>query len=246
MARAAFFPHVRRVARLLAGRHPPSRLGNKARPLDELAYIILSGRTSEGKYQAVYRAFKARFPRWAEVADAPAEEVAAAIVLGGLARQKAEYLRAIARRARRDFGRVSLRPLADWTTAEAEAYLCALPGVGVKTARCVLMYSLGRAVFPADIHCLRVMARLGWIDCRATNSRAVADHAQRGDRPSAAIADAAQAGVPPDLRHGLHVSLVQHGRAVCRPRPSCEQCVLRKLCPRVGVPPEFFPARAVQ
>jgi endonuclease III len=219
------------VARLLAGRYPPSRLGNKGNPLDELAYIILSGRTSEGKYQAVYRAFKARFPRWDEVADTSAEEIAAAIVLGGLARQKAQYLGAIARQTRRDFGRVSLRPLAGWTTAEAEAYLCSLPGVGVKTARCVLMYSLGRAVFPADIHCLRVMARLGWIDCRATNSRAVADHAQRGDRLTALLADAAQAGVPPSLRQSLHVSLVQHGRAVCRPRPLCGECVLRKLCP---------------
>jgi endonuclease III len=49
---------------------------------------------------------------------------------------------------------------------EAMDYLLSLPGVGVKTAKCVLMYSLGRAVLPIDIHVLRVAKRLGW--CRST------------------------------------------------------------------------------
>jgi endonuclease III len=235
MTRPEYFPGVRRVFRLLAGTYPQSRLGNKTNPLDELAYIILSGRTSEAKYQAVYRAFKKRFPRWEEVADSSLEEIAAAIVLGGLARQKAAYLRGIPRQARQDFGEVSLRALRTFSTPDAERYLRTLPGVGLKTARCVLMYSLDRAVFPADIHCLRIMARLGWINCIASNTREVADRMQRGDRNSNAIAEAAQTGIPPRLRHDLHVYLVQHGRLVCRPRPSCEQCVLRKVCPRIGV-----------
>ena len=235
MARARLFPDVRRVARLLAAEYKLSRLGNKSAPLDELAYVLLSGRTSEGKYQAVYAAFKRRFPRWQDVADATLAQIATAISLGGLARQKARYLRAIARKVRRDFGRVSLRGLQEYSTARAEEYLCSLPGVGIKTARCVLMYALGRPVFPADIHCLRVLARLGWIDCRAATSREVADSVQRGDRVSAYVADTAQAGIPPALRHPLHVYFVQHGRAVCRPRPRCDECVLRQLCPRVGV-----------
>jgi len=242
MEKTRSFPQVRRVANLLAAEYPLSRLGNKTQPLDELAYLILSDRSGESKYQTVYDAFKKRFPRWADVADANLAHLATAISLGGLAREKARYLRAIARKIRRDFGRVSLAALADFSTDKAEAYLCSLSGVGIKTARCVLMYALGRPVFPADIHCLRIMARLGWIDGRSANSRAVADSVQRGDRVAAYVADTAQAGIPPNLRHPLHVFFVQHGRAVCRSRPDCEACVLRPLCPRIGVSEESAPA----
>jgi endonuclease III len=242
MEKTRWFPQVRRVANLLAAVYPMSRLGHKSLPLDELTYIILSNRTSESKHQDVYDAFKERFPRWAEVADANLAHLASAISLGGLAREKARHVRAIARKARRDFGRVSLRELADFSTAKAEAYLCSLPGVGIKMARCVLLFSLGREVFPADIHCLRIMARLGWIDSRAASSRAIADSVQRDDRVAAYAANTAQAGVPPSLRHSLHVCLVQHGRTICRPQPDCEACVLRRLCPRIGVSAEPAPA----
>jgi endonuclease III len=235
MKKGRFFARVFEVARLLERDYQPGRLGNKSNPLNELAYIILSSRTSEGKYQAVYRSFKRRFPRWEQVLQAAPQEIAASIAGGGLANQKAWHLIKIARRLQADFGRVSLRALQSMKTTPAEQYLCSLPGVGLKTARCVLLYSLGRPVFPADIHCLRIMGRLGWIDSRATSSRSVADFAQRGDELSRQIADAAQAGIPNDLREELHIRFVQHGRVVCRPRPDCQNCVLRRLCPRLGV-----------
>lgn len=229
------FPNVRRVAELLDTQYKLGRLGSKSNPLDQLAYVLLSIRTSEAKYQEVYQAFKQRFPRWSEVAEASLPDIAKVISLGGLARQKSRHLRAIARKLRRDFGRVTLKPLHDYSTERAEEYLCSLPGVSVKTARCVLMYALGRPVFPADIHCLRIMARLGWIDSRAASYREFAEMARAGDRVATYIADAAQQGLPPALRHSLHVFFVQHGRLVCRPRPFCGDCVLREVCPQVGV-----------
>jgi endonuclease-3 len=110
-----------------------------------------------------------------------------------------------------------LSALRRMTTADAEAYLCSLPGVGVKSARCVLMYSLGREVFPVDIHSLRIMHRLGWVDWQGQRAESVADAAQRG--------------VPPGLRKALHALLVQHGRLVCKSRPRCASCILRAMCP---------------
>src|SRR5919198_424167 len=44
---------------------------------------------------------------------------------------------------------------------EARAHLCSLPGVGRKTAACVLLFALGRADPPVDTHVYRVGARLG-------------------------------------------------------------------------------------
>jgi endonuclease III len=210
-------PPVDLVLRLLEGAYEESTLGNKCNPLDELVYILLSLQTNEARYQDVYRRFKRRFPRWADLESATHEEVAAAIVEGGLSGQKARHLKAIIAKLREDFGGVSLRRLARMDTPDAEEYLCSLPGVGIKTARCVLMYSLRRDVFPADIHCLRVMTRLGWLRWQ-------------GERAET-FAGAAQAAVPAGLRMSLHVRLVQHGRAACGSTPRCGGCVLRAVCP---------------
>jgi endonuclease III len=218
------FARVREVTALLDAAYPHTRLGNKRKPLDELVYIILSIQTGENLYQEVYRLFKERFPRWNALLAASVDDIASAISLGGLSQQKARHLKAIALRLRADFGRVTLRPVGMMDTEAAERYLCSLPGVGIKTARCVLMYAFDHPVFPADLHCLRVMTRLGWIDW----------HGQRAER----LADKAQDGVPSELRSMLHIRLVQHGRAVCRVDPRCPVCVLNSLCPSARVSQE--------
>jgi endonuclease III len=84
--------------------------------------------------------------------------------------------------------------------AEAETVLTNLPGVGVKTAKCVLMYSLGRALLPVDTHVARVSRRLGLAEVK-------------GDR---AFAAAVEGAVPPDCHYDYHVNALQHGREVCR------------------------------
>lgn len=210
-------PPVEAALALLEAAYPGSSLGNKHNPLDELAYIVLSLQTNESRYQDVYRRFKARFPRWPDVLGAAHDEIAAAIAEGGLAGQKARHLKGIVQKVEADFGEASLRRLKAMSTEEAEAYLCSLPGVGIKTVRCVLMYSFRRDVFPADTHCLRVMTRLGWIRWRG----------ERAEK----LAGEAQAAVPPGLRMPLHIRLVQHGRAACRSTPVCGGCVLRGVCP---------------
>jgi endonuclease III len=79
------------------------------------------------------------------------------------------------------------------------------------------MYTLGRDVFPADVHCLRVMERLGWL--------------MRNGQRMETMADEAQSLIPPALRKELHISLIQHGRAVCKPaKPDCGACCLARFC----------------
>ena len=214
------FPSVGEIAELLRPAYPNSNLGNKSNPLDEVAYIVLAGQTDYDLAQKSYSRFKHRFPRWEEVADARVRTIARVIRIGGLGHQKAHYLKQIAFRLRADFGSVSLRWIRKMPTDEAETYLGTLPGVGVKTARCVLLYSLSRPVFPADVHCLRIMTRLGWLHWNR----------QRAE----SLADTAQDGVPPRLRRLLHIRLVQHGRAVCKARPECSVCVLSHCCPSAG------------
>ena len=208
---------VATVLRLLARAYDHSDLGNKRNPLNELIFVILSLQTNESRYQEVYRRFRSRFRTWHHLLETTETDIAQVLAAGGLAQQKAVHLKKIAKRLKADFGEVSLQRIRQSSTAEAEEYLCSLPGVGIKSARCVLMYALDRDVFPADVHCLRIMHRLGWIEWNG----------ERAER----VADVAQGIVPEGMRRALHIRLVQHGRAICRSIPRCAQCVLKDLCP---------------
>lgn len=204
------------VYALLARIYRINDLGNKRNPLDELAYILLSGQTSETKYQKTYKAFKRAFPKWGDILKESPNHIRKSINSGGLAKQKSKYLKSIVMKIKSDFGEVSLRKLKIKSDTEAEQYLLSLPGVGIKTARCILMYSLDRMVFPADVHCLRIMDRLGWIEWKGETNIKIADYAQ--------------SCIPPRIRKRLHILFVHHGRTVCKPSPKCHVCVLRSIC----------------
>ena len=191
---------VREVVVRLRRVYGLSRLGNKDDPLDELIFIILSGRTQESTYTATFEALRRRFSSWDEAARAGEAEMRQVIQCGGLAGKKARAIARLLATIRERVGCADLAFLRDLDDASAEAFLCSLPGVGPKTARCVLAYSLGRPTFAVDVHASRIVRRLGW-------SR----HHRLTDR----VQDRLQACVPPDVRLSLHVNFVFHGRRVC-------------------------------
>lgn len=190
--------------------------------LDEVVATVLSQHTSDVNSGRAFARLKEEFPSWEQVADAPAPLVADAIRCGGIADQKARRIQQILAAVEEREGRIDLSRLNDLPDAAVESYLESLPGVGPKTAACVLVFSLGRAAFPVDTHVHRVAARLGWIPAKAT-----AEQAHRLLAPR----------VPPDIRYDLHVAMITHGRTVCRAqRPRCEACVLRDLCAYATAP----------
>jgi endonuclease III len=184
--------------------------------IDEIIATVLSQHTSDINSERAFAQLKDVFPRWEQVAAAPVGQVADAIRCGGIADQKARRIQQILAAIEDREGRINLDRLDDLDDAAVAAYLESLPGVGPKTAACVLTFALGRAAFPVDTHVHRVAIRLGWIPARAT-----ADQAHRILGPR----------VPPDIRYDLHLALITHGRQVCRAqRPRCGECVLRDLC----------------
>jgi endonuclease III len=187
-------------------------LGNKPDPLDELIFIVLTTMTQYGPME-IFDDLKRAFPSWDGLLGDDADvRLRATIARGGLVNQKAPQILAIARRLKADFGRVTLDPLRELDDAHCETYLCSLPRVGKKVARCVMMYSLGREVLPVDAHVLRVSKRIGLLPETISWAKA---H------------DAIEEVVAPDLRYALHVGLVVHGREVCTYRnPKCQECVL--------------------
>jgi endonuclease-3 len=184
--------------------------------IDEVVATVLSQHTSDINSGRAFAQLKDSFPGWEQVAAAPAGQVADAIRCGGIAEQKARRIQQILAAISEREGRLDLGRLHDLDDAAARAYLESLPGVGPKTAACVLTFALGRAAFPVDTHVHRVATRLGWLP--ATTA---ADRAHRLLEPL----------VPAGIRYDLHVAMIEHGRTVCRARrPRCDACVLNDLC----------------
>jgi endonuclease-3 len=205
-----------RCCRLLARRYGNPRHGNKRDPLDELVYIMLSTRTNERVFRSIYRNLKETFPSWNDIDGHRVGEFHGILAPGGLSSLKAYQLLGIFSALRSEFGRATLAPLKAMTDEGAERFLMALPGIGKKVAKCVLMYSLDRQVLPVDVHTHRVAFRLGL----------------KAKRRPDTSQDLIEVQVPPRLRYGFHVNAIAHGRTVCLPRqPMCGACVLRQYCP---------------
>jgi endonuclease III len=195
-----------------------SRHGNKDNPIDELIFIILSAQTEAYSFQNTYDALASAFPSLEELLDTPEEDIAAIIKTGGLAKKKANQIKGALTKIVADFGALSLDQLTTMDDASAEAYLTSLPGIGVKSAKCILLYSLRRPVFPVDTHVWRICRRL--------------DLAPAVPKPTGGMARALERRIPPDIRYSLHVNMVSHGRATCLTYwPHCDKCVLADDCP---------------
>jgi endonuclease-3 len=208
---------ARRLARAYGTPPPPRHLP----PLEELVLTVLSQHTSDTNRDRAYADLRRRLPSWDEVADAPLPVLGRAIRRGGLGPTMAVRIGAILRAIRGSGVPLDERAFTSVGDAELWETLVALPGVGPKTAACVLLFSLERPFFPVDTHVHRVARRLGLVPPRADAIQTQA---------------AFQAAVPPTGMYELHMSLIRHGREVCVAiRPRCSECVLRELCPRVGV-----------
>jgi endonuclease III len=207
---------IRYCARRLKNHYGLSRHGNKRVAIDELIYILLSRQTSERNFKAAYRKLRSQYRTWDGLLKAPERDIFEAVRGAGFGRQRTTEIKAIAARLSEDFGKVTLAPLSRYSTRRAESYLTVLRGVGKKTARCVLMYALNRQVFPVDVHCFRVLNRLGLISLRG----AVRNHEDR-----------IQEIIPRGLRYTLHVTLVSLGRDVCHSTsPECARCPVLNIC----------------
>jgi endonuclease-3 len=193
---------------------PPHR-----RPVAELVLTVLSQSTNDRNRDVAFLRLRDRFGGWEQVRDVPVEEVEEAIRPGGISKVKSQRIQAILRAITETApaGELSLDWLADATVPDAQAYLCALPGVGRKTAACVLLFSFGMRDVPVDTHVSRVGMRLGLL---------------RSGAPFDELHDQLLAVTPPGEELEFHLNLLRHGRRTCHARvPDCRGCALRRMCP---------------
>jgi endonuclease III len=193
-------------------------------PLAELILTVLSQNTADTNSGRAFVQLMRRYPSWRAIAESPPEDVVATIQSGGLAQQKAPRIQAILRTIEERSPDFDLEFLRDLPLEEARSWLRSLPGVGPKTAACVLLFALGRPAMPVDTHVERVSKRLGLIPEKATAEQA---HQQL------------ESLVDPAHYYRFHMLLIKHGRRLCTARtPACERCPLEPDCPasRLRVP----------
>lgn len=209
-----------RIDEILELKYRSGSLGNFTDPLEEAVYILLSQQTREAGYQRVHRDLRARWRTWQAILDAPFDELVEVLRPAGFGSQRAAKLQgllgAVAQScAERGIPWITLDWLDSLSDADAEEYLKSLPGMGEKSARCVMHYALDRKTLAVDTHVRRILDRLGIV----------------ADRPGKVKHSDYDAVVPGRMAQRLHVNLIHHGRALCRSsKPRCGECPLISFC----------------
>lgn len=193
-------------------------------PLDVLVETVLSQNTSDLNSGRAFQLLLSTFGSWGAVASAPVEQIAQAIKSGGLSRTKSVRIKRILGRIQSEQGYLGLGFLESREIAEAKNYLMSLPGVGQKTASCVLLFGMGKPSLPVDTHVHRVARRLGLISANVSVEKA---HSLLQEQ------------VPPSKVYQFHLHMIKHGRRVCHARaPRCHNCALSGGCPSSTASPE--------
>jgi endonuclease III len=216
MTSAASRRTISAICRRLRAAYGPVGWPEQWPVLDELIATVLSQNTSDANSGPAFEELRRRFPDWDQVRRAPVARIAAAIRQAGLANRKAPRIKEILQRIHRERNELSLEFLHDWSASDALDYLTSFPGVGPKTAACVLLFACRKPVLPVDTHVHRVAQRIGLIGPRTDANRA---HDKLAEM------------VPRDRVLEFHIQLIRHGRTVCAARrPQCQDCPLLDLC----------------
>jgi len=216
MNKSALVAKAEKIDSILAGSYGERKQTGLRDPTEELILTVLSQNTNDTNRDRAYRALREAYLSWDDVAAAGARRIARAIQVGGLANIKSKRIIRILKQIKAGSPGYSLAFLNEMPDDEIWKYLNRFNGVGPKTASCVMMFALGRNAMPVDTHVHRVGRRLGLIPKDFS-----AERAHEWFR---------ELSLPVDL-HQLHLNMISHGRALCRPsNPKCGQCPLKRIC----------------
>jgi len=197
-------------------------LGNVSDPLEELIYLTITQRTRIRTAMKIYRRLKERFPDPRDMLDASEGELRDILSTGGRGNLRIRAIKKILCAVKEKTGKYSLEMLRGLNENQTFEFLLQLPWVGEKIARCVMLYSLGYGLFPADSNVIRIFSKasilgpiigpLGEVEHRKAQ-KLIAAH------------------IPPEIARSLHVNMVVHGQEVCKPRnQDCKGCEINRWC----------------
>ena len=193
----------------------PYRAKKLPNPIDALIATILSQNTNDKNSYQAYRNLKKKYKSWEELSDASRKEIESVIRVAGLGKQKSASIKNFLSTLKKKNGKLNLQYIKKMSDDEILNELTTIKGIGVKTASCVLLFSLDRNICPVDTHVHRTLNRIGLVKTKTPDKtfEQIKDH------------------LPDGIAHQFHTHLIMLGREICKPaKPSCSVCPLLKVC----------------
>lgn len=201
------------VIKILKKKSKVSMLGqfSKNSPFYVLISTVLSARNRDEMTLKATKKLFAKYKTPKQIAEAPLKKIEPLIKQSGFYKTKAKRIKEISK--------IILKKYKSKVPANFEDLL-QLPGVGRKTAGCVMVYAFGKHAIPVDTHVHRISNRLGWVK---TNTP---------EKTELALIKL----IPRKYWLDVNEVLVIHGQTVCKPiLPLCNECAVRNYCKRIGV-----------
>jgi len=193
----------------------PERQKKLPKPVDTLIATILSQNTNDKNSYQAYQNLKKKYKTWEEVAKLPRAEIEKVIKVAGLGKQKSEAIKAFLSSLKKNKEKIDLAYIKKMNDDDILAELTSIKGIGVKTASCVLLFSLDRNVCPVDTHVHRTLNRIGIVKTKSPDK----------------TFDSINKNLSDGIAHQFHTNLIKLGREVCKPaKPLCSFCPVQLEC----------------
>jgi endonuclease III len=193
----------------------PSRSEIPSDPVDMLIATILSQNTNDKNSYKAFLNLKNNFTTWEEIAALKENRIEKHIKIAGLGKQKASAIKLFLSTILKEKGEISLKYLEKLNDEEILKELTRFNGIGIKTASCVLQFSLRRNICPVDTHVHRTMNRIGLVNTSAPDKSFII----------------LKNNMPDFIAHSFHTNLIRLGREICKPAaPICSICPVQNIC----------------
>ena len=180
----------------------------KQDPFKILISTILSARTRDSNTKIATEKLFAKFKTPKAIAEADIDDVEQLIKSSGFYKVKAARIKEVSRILIDKYNAI---------VPDNYDKLINLPGVGSKTANCVLVYAFKIPAIPVDTHVHRISNRIGWVKTKNPKQTEVA----------------LKNIVPKELWLNLNRLFVRFGQQICIPNhPKCNTCIIENVCPR--------------
>lgn len=184
-------------------------------PVDMLIGTILSQNTNDKNSYRAYQNLRQKYKTWDEVAKLTPSSIERIIRVAGLGKQKSKTINNVLKGLKKNNGKIKLNFLDKQDDKSVIYELTKFDGVGVKTASCVLLFSMNRNVCPVDTHVHRTLNRIGLVNTKTPDKTFNEIFGQ----------------IPAGAAHSFHTNLIRLGREICKPtKPNCTICPLEKYC----------------
>jgi len=230
------YDRIRRINRLLLKVFGiPKKNKKNPDPVDLLIATILSQNTNDKNSYQAYKNLKEKFKSWEEVAELPLSKIEKTIKVAGLGKQKSKAIKnfltkiinnmpdkptlnarsKLTKTSLTKSGKISLDHFSEMDNDKILNELTSFKGIGIKTAACVLLFSLDRNVCPVDTHVHRTLNRIGLVKTSSPEKTFYIINEQ----------------LPDGIAHQFHTNLIRLGREICKPsKPKCTICPLLHNC----------------